>query len=131
MAYSLNVEVSLASLLKSLGVPLTVLLISFYSFGGSLNNIKGYNKLFFQLVSVSIVLVLLPYFGAGFTLFDRLSLYFSVPAMLLIPNSLANLKKHKLLHYLILIPLICFFYLLFLNGLAQYGFNINFDFFLQ
>tara|TARA_B110001450_G_scaffold20551_1_gene18700 strand:- start:186 stop:1202 length:1017 start_codon:yes stop_codon:yes gene_type:complete len=125
MAYSDSVDVSGLSILKSTAVNLSALLLCLYSYG-SFDRITGYNKLFFQLISISLFLGLLPYFGAGFTLFDRLSLYFSISSMFLIPNSLANLKKHKLFHYLIFVPVICVFYLFFLNGIAQYGYNLKF-----
>lgn len=124
MAYTEVTEFGGLGTLKSAAVNLSSLLLALYSFK-KFDNIIGYNKLFFQLTSLSLILILFSYFGAGFALFDRLSLYYSVPSMFLIPNSLYNLKRNKFLHYSIIIPFVCLFYVLFLNGLVQYGFSLK------
>ncbi|MDB4192533.1 EpsG family protein, partial [Flavobacteriaceae bacterium] len=124
MMYTAPIKEGGLGVLKGLAIDLFCLILSVYSFGG-LNRIKGHNKLFFQLISTSVFITLLSYFGTAFTLFGRLNLYFTIPSILLLPNALANLKNKKI-QYLLFIPVIFVIYLALLNAKAQYGFNLNF-----
>lgn len=104
----------------------SVLFLCLFSHGMRLERITGHNKLFFQLVSASLFLNCFTYAGAGFLLFDRLTLYFSLTGMLLIPNSLVRIQKQKSLVY-IMTPVICLCFYFYLRGLVQYGYHISFS----
>jgi hypothetical protein len=123
MAYTVSNNSGGTGALKLAAVNLSILLLSLYCFGNH-NSIKGYNKLFFQLIVISLFLNVIDFIGTSFILFSRLNLYFMVSSILLIPNALANIDNKKL-HY-ILIPVICVSYLFLLMSIAQYGYGIKF-----
>lgn len=125
MMYTGQKEMGGLGVLKGLAIDLFVLMLSVYSFGG-LNHIKGDNKLFFQLISISVFFTLISYFGSAFTLFGRLNLYFTIPSIFLISNAIANLKNKKI-QYILFIPVIFVIYLALLNATAQYGYKLNFN----
>lgn len=128
MMYTAPKESGGLGVLKGVAIDIFVLLISVYSFEG-FNGIKGYNKLFFQLVSISVVLTFISYFGTAFTLFGRLNLYFSMASIFLVPNALFNLKykKNKYLLFTSIISVTFVIYLALLNATAQYGYKLNFN----
>ena len=127
MMYTAPKESGGLGLIKGIAIEVFVLIISIYSFGG-LNRIKGYNKLFFAIISISVALYLISYFGTAFTLFGRLNLYFSMASIFLLPNALFNLKnkKNKNILFTSLIFVIFVIYLALLNATAQYGYKLNF-----
>lgn len=123
MAYTVSNNSGGTGALKVAAVNISTVLLSLYCFGNH-NSIKGYNKLFFQLILVSLFLNLIDFAGTSFTLFSRLDLYFTVTSILLIPNALANIQNKRLLY--IIIPVICVCYLFLLMSMAQYGYGIKF-----
>jgi len=125
MMYTAPIEVGGIGVLKALGLDLFCIGLSIYSFGG-IRHIKGYNKLFFQLILVSLALTVVSFYGTNFTLFGRLNLYFAIPNIFLLPNAVANLKSYKQ-QYLLFIPAIIVMYTLLLNATAQYGYTLSVD----
>jgi len=123
IAYTTSNNSGGTGVLKVAAVNFSTLALSLYCFGNH-NSINGYNKLFFQLAVVALLLNVIDFFGTSFTLFSRLNLYFTASSILLIPNALANIDN-KRLNY-ILIPAICICYLFLLMSIAQYGYGIKF-----
>jgi hypothetical protein len=122
MAYTISNKSGGTGVLKILAVNISAFLLCLYCFRNT-DQITGYNKLFFQLIIITIFLNILEYIGTSFALFGRLNLYFSVTGILLIPNALVQITNKKI--YYVLTLVICIFYLLFLNHMVQYGYEIK------
>jgi hypothetical protein len=122
MAYTVSNKSGGPGVLKILAVNMSAFLLCLFCFR-STAQITGYNKLFFQLIIITIFLNILEYFGTSFSLFSRLNLYYFVPSILLIPNALIQINNKKV--YYILIPVICVLYFLFLRHMVQYGYEFK------
>lgn len=122
MAYTISNRSGGTGVLKILAVNISTFLLSLYSFRDT-SQITGHNKLFLQLIIITICLNALEFFGTSFSLFGRLNLYYSVPAVLLIPNALIQIANKKI--YYFLLPAICILYIFFLSHMVQYGYKIK------
>ena len=108
-----------AGSIKSLIVPLSNFALFIYAFRKQ--TITGYNKLFLILIVFNISLYLINYLGTSFTQITRLSPYFSVASIFLLPNAIADVKNKMQKHVLIIA--VCISYLFLLNSTAQYGYG--------
>jgi hypothetical protein len=111
-----------AGSIKSLIVPLSNFALFIYAFRKQ--TITGYNKLFFILIVFNINLYLINYLGTSFTQITRLSPYFSVASIILLPNAIANIKNKMEKH--VFTMAVCIAYLFLLNSTAQYGYGFSY-----
>jgi len=111
-----------AGSIKSLIVPLSNYALFIYAFRKE--TITGYNKLFLILIIFNISILFINYLGTSFTQITRLSPYFSVASIILLPNALANIRNKTQKHVLIIA--VCIAYLFLLNSTAQYGYEFSY-----